>query len=245
MKLGITFFLFNPFNHVQLDKSEIFIIIPVYNEQVIVKQVVDSLLDNGYQNIIIIDDGSTEDIFSLLQQKPLIYIRHFINLGQGAALQTGFDFVKKLNPKVVITFDADGQHDAKEISSIVFPILNDEADIVLGSRFLHQSTSVMPAQKKALLQLARYINFLFSGLMLTDAHNGFRALSKKAVNQIRITENRMAHASEILNEIKRHHLRFVEMPVTIHYTNYSKKKGQSILNAVNIFFHLLFNKIGS
>src|SRR4029079_19417277 len=126
---------------------------------------------------------------------------------QGAALQTGIDYAKMLEADIVVTFDADGQHSAADVKTLVEPLLKNEVDIVLGSRFLTTNTDI-PFPRKIVLQVARWVNFLFTGILLTDAHNGLRALGKRGLEKITITENRMAHASEILFEIKKQNLKF-------------------------------------
>lgn len=221
---------------------KIVVIIPAYNEGTVLLSVIKEILLTRVV-LIVVDDGSDIPLYQMLQPYPLYYIRHRANLGQGAALQTGFDFAKKLNPDMIVTMDADGQHHSSSIDSMIEPLLTNEADIVLGSRFLSPGQTFVPIMKKVVLHTARLINYIFSGLLLSDAHNGFRAFNATALKKITITENRMAHASEILFEIKKHQLRFKEVPVTISYTAYSKKKGQSIWDSVRILFDLILHKL--
>lgn len=223
-------------------KYKIVVIIPAYNEGAVLISVIKEILLTGFV-IIVVDDGSDIPLNKMLQSYPLFYIRHRANLGQGAALQTGFDFAKKLNPDIIITMDADGQHHSSSFNSMIEPLLTNDADIVLGSRFLSPGQTSVPIMKKVVLHTARLINYIFSGLLLSDAHNGLRAFNATALQKITITENRMAHASEILFEIKKHKLRFKEVPVTISYTAYSKKKGQSIWDSVRILFDLILHKL--
>ena len=172
-----------------------------------------------------------------------LYLRHRVNLGQGAALQTGLEFARKMKAEIVITFDADGQHDPGDLETLLAPLLENQADIVFGSRFLEKKVSSLSLRRKWVLQLARLINFLFSGLMLSDAHNGLRALNKTALEKIRITENRMAHASEILFQVKKYRLRFKEVPVHISYARSSYKKGQTGLDSIKVFIDIVLHKL--
>jgi hypothetical protein len=149
----------------------------------------------------------------------------------------------KTDAEIVITFDADGQHKAADISALVDPILKNEADITIGSRFLTPGQNTVPRKKKIILQFARIINFFFSGMMLSDAHNGLRALNRKALEKISLTENRMAHASEFIFEIKKHKLTFKEVPVEILYTKYAKDIGQSPWESAKILFDLVLHKL--
>jgi len=229
-------------NPVSINKHTTFIIIPVYNEGEIIKQTVQSFINDGWQRVVLVDDGSTLAVADMLIGLPVKVLRHSINLGQGAALQTGMTYARMHEAEAVITFDADGQHDISDVQSLLDIIVNDEADVALGSRFLKAGKNSIPFSRKVVLQLARVVNFLFSGLLLSDAHNGLRALNRTALERICITQNRMAHASEILFEIKRHGLRYKETPVRIHYTKHARAKGQSILNSVNILFDLIFKK---
>lgn len=205
--------------------------------------VVEELLHFGY-TIIVVDDGSSEDSRSEVEGfKKVIYLRHKVNLGQGAALQTGIDFALRHDAGYLITFDADGQHCAKDIPTILTPLLSDEADVVLASRFLIKGSHNASLLKQVVLKGGRWINYVFTGLYLSDAHNGFRAFNRVAALSIRINENRMAHATEILAQIKKNRLRYKEIASKVTYTSYSRHKGQSSLNSVKIFFDLILQKL--
>ena len=143
----------------------------------------------------------------------------------------------------LVTFDADGQHAATDIPALLFPLQNNDADITLASRFLKPGHHNAPLLKKILLNVARLVNYFFTGLYLSDAHNGLRAMTRHAAENIVIRENRMAHATEILFAIKKHKLKFREVPATVLYTEYSKNKGQSVFNSIRIFFDLVLHKI--
>ena len=226
----------------EANHKKIIVVLPAYNEGPVVRQVIISLL-KIVSTVIVVDDGSAVPMIRQLHDLPLVLLRHRVNLGQGAALQTGLMYAKKLNPDIVITFDADGQHNEEDIKSLIAPIVANEADIVLGSRFLPESETIVPLTKRIILQFARIINFLLSGILLTDAHNGLRALNKTALTKINLTENRMAHASEFLFEIKKHKLRCKEIPVHIRYTDYSMQKGQKGRDSIKVLFDLLLHKL--
>ena len=220
-----------------------FVVIPSYNEGKVLRQTILGLLGKNY-TIVIIDDCSSDDTLSFIHDLPIHYIKHPVNLGQGAALQTGMTYAIQQGADFVVHFDADGQHDFQEIPKLLQPLLDNECDIVLGSRFLKkEDRDSIPSSRRRLLRVATFVNAAFSGLLLTDAHNGFRALSKKAFHSIEFTENRMAHATEILMLIQEHKLRYKEVPVHIVYTEYSKQKGQSSWNSIKIVIDLIINKI--
>ncbi len=224
------------------DRKTIFVIIPCYNEAGIIRETITAVIEKGY-SIIVVDDHSIDNTKEQLKEMPLTYIRHRLNMGQGAALQTGINFAMKKGAEWLVTFDADGQHDVNDIDGMIHKLKENQFDIVLGSRFLPGAGGNISAGRKLLLKTACYLNYLFTGILLTDAHNGLRVMNRHAAESIRLKENRMAHATEILKEIKKHGLKFGEFPVHIHYTGYSKKKGQSLLNSIRIFFDLVLNKI--
>lgn len=192
--------------------------------------------------IILVDDGSREPVVSPGGDR-IVLIRHPFNLGQGASIQTGFTAALRLGADYVVTYDADGQHRTEDIYRLLAPLLSDEADITLGSRFLEESRHNASLPRRSLLTLARRVNNLLTGLRLTDAHNGLRGLNKKALQQIHLTENRMAHATEIIYQIKKHRLRYTEVPVHIAYTGYSRSKGQGWADGVRVFFDLVLHKL--
>jgi polyprenyl-phospho-N-acetylgalactosaminyl synthase len=208
------------------------IVIAAYNEGAALGGVVEGLVAR-YPTVIVVDDGSRDDTAAIAKAAGAHVLRHPINLGQGAALQTGIDYALAVGCRYVVTFDADGQHSADEIAPMLGHLVASHSDIVLGSRFLGHTVN-MPRSKALTLWLAVRFTRLSTGLKLTDTHNGFRALSEKAARTIRIRQDRMAHASEILDEIARHGLRYSEFPVTITYTSYSIAKGQRIMNSVHI-----------
>lgn len=224
------------------DTSAIYVVIPVYNENDVINNVIGSLAPFGYQ-IVLIDDGSDQPIQLIPEWSSVHVLRHRINLGQGAALQTGIEFSLQNKAVYIITFDGDGQHHAADIPSLLQELISNKLDIVTGSRFLSGAAHNMGTRRKALLQTARFVNYLFTGLLFTDAHNGFRVMTAEAAQKINITENRMAHATELLSQIRKMKLKYKEVPVSVSYTVYSRKKGQTAWSSFRIFFDLLLNKI--
>jgi polyprenyl-phospho-N-acetylgalactosaminyl synthase len=220
----------------------IFIVVPVYNENpTVVRKTVTDLLQAAF-NVVLVDDASQNRIKEQLCDLPIHFLQHAINLGQGAALQTGTEYALTKNASVIAHFDADGQHHTKSLMSLI-KSLNLNIDIVLGSRFLASTPNHMPVLKKSLLRIATIVNFLFTGVLLTDAHNGMRAMNRKAASVIKLKENRFAHATELLSEIKKNKLRYLEVPVEISYSNYSLGKGQKTSNAFTIVVDLILRKV--
>ena len=229
----------------QTNRQHIWIIVPAYNEAAVIFQTVQSLCHAGYQ-VVVVDDASTDQTAEKLQELPCMILQHPVNLGQGAALETGMQLARKKSAQYVVHFDADGQHDVEDIAALLQPLIAGEVDVSLGSRFLNKKNHKdTPVVRRMLLKAAILVNGLFTGLWLSDAHNGLRAMNNHALNSIRLRENRMAHATEILWEIRKHRLRCVEVPVNIRYSSYARGKGQSSWNALNILADLLFRKLSS
>ncbi len=217
----------------------LYIVIPAYNEEKSVGKVIKELRENNYKNIIVIDDGSKDKTYNAAKRAKAEVLRHVINRGQGAALKTGIDYALKKKADIIVTFDADGQHSVKDIKKLVEPVKNNKVDVALGSRFLKKNKNT-PFIRKLFLKGGALVIFLMYGIKLTDSHNGFRALSRKAAEKIDIKSDGMEHASEILEQIKKKRLKYKEVPVTIKYTNYSLKRGQSTFNSFKILFKMIF-----
>lgn len=193
-----------------------------------------------FPHVVCVDDGSTDSSAAAARAAGAVVVQHPVNLGQGAALQTGFEYALQ-DPEMsaVVTFDADGQHRVSDALAMVRRLESGEADVVLGSRFLDGRTKIGPI-KRLVLRTAALQTRLSTGLALTDAHNGLRAFNRNVVMNLHLTQNRMAHASELVQVIVALKPRWTEHPVEIIYTDYSKAKGQSLLNSVNILADLLF-----
>ncbi len=225
------------------DDKQLFVVVPAFNEQAMLGEVVAELRRSSY-NVVVVDDGSSIPVSNIIgPSKGLYILRHKCNLGQGASLQTGIEFALREGADYIISFDADGQHLVADIPTMLMPLQTGNYDVALGSRFIREGSHNAPAGRKKLLKTGRLVNYLFTGLFLSDAHNGFRGFTREAAQRIKIRENRMAHASEILSIIRKEKMKFLEVPVTVNYTPYSKKKGQSSLNSIRIFFDLVLHKL--
>jgi polyprenyl-phospho-N-acetylgalactosaminyl synthase len=216
--------------------DRIHVVIAAFNEAAVISRVVGEVRRAGY-TAIVVDDGSRDRTAEIALAFGAAAIRHPINLGQGAALQTGIDYALAHAAEFIVTFDGDGQHRAGDIAPLVAALIEEQADFALGSRFLGQSPNV-PALRRFLLQAATLFTRLSTGLRLTDTHNGLRAMTRKGAGCVRLRQNRMAHASELLSQIARSGLRYVERPVTVEYTAYSLAKGQKLRDAIPILIDL-------
>lgn len=219
--------------------STTWIVIPMYNEATVVGSVIQDLR-REFPNVVCVDDGSSDGSQDVARKAGAVVVQHPINLGQGAALQTGIEYALQ-DPAMtsIVTFDADGQHRVADALAMVARINSGEAEVVLGSRFLDDRTKIT-RRKRIVLKTAAIQSRMATGMNLTDAHNGLRAINREVASKLHLTQNRMAHASELVNQLATIRPRWVEHPVEIIYTDYSKSKGQSLLNSVNILAELFF-----
>ncbi|GAA1926720.1 glycosyltransferase family 2 protein [Microbacterium aoyamense] len=214
------------------------VVIPLYNEASVIGSVIASLTP-FFGRIVCVDDGSSDGSAEIAEQAGAFVVRHPINLGQGAALQTGFDFVlAHPGAEFIVTFDADGQHRVTDAVAMVRRAREEDLAVVFGSRFLDDRTRP-GALKKLVLKTAVWVTNMTTGTRLTDAHNGLRVIRRDAAQQVHLVQDRMAHATEIVLQLGRTGLPWAEQPVELLYTDYSKSKGQSLLNSVNILVDLV------
>lgn len=217
-------------------------VVPAYNEAKVIGDVLKSAL-LVFPNIIVVDDCSSDATPEIANQMGATVIRHCINLGQGASLQTGIDYALQKHARAIVTFDADGQHRVEDAVRVLNSIFINEADVVIGSRFLGINSLAMPLMRRLTLKAAVVFTRITAGIYVTDAHNGLRALSNESAKKIKITQNRMAHASEIISQISSLKLRYKEVPIQVLYSEYSLAKGQKTSNIVNILVDLFFGGI--
>jgi polyprenyl-phospho-N-acetylgalactosaminyl synthase len=217
--------------------GDVWVVIPVFNEAQVLQSVIESVLAE-FPNVVCVDDGSRDGSAEAVLRTRAHLVRHPVNLGQGAALQTGLSYARaQAGAEYFVTFDADGQHRLQDAMTMVGVARSPDVDLVLGTRF-GQDAAAVPWLKGLVLRTAVLLSPAGRKLKLTDAHNGLRVLTRPVVEDLHITMNGMAHASEIVSYLGRSSWRVREVPVSIRYTEYSRSKGQSLLNGVNILFDL-------
>jgi glycosyltransferase involved in cell wall biosynthesis len=219
----------------------VFVVVPAYNEAPAIGAVLHELRA-VYRHVVVVDDGSTDGTHEAARASAAYILRHPINCGQGAALQTGIDFALQRGAEYIVTFDADGQHRIEDIAVLLSPILSGEYDIALGSRSLGTSVGIPPLRRR-MLRAGVLFTRLVNGMNLTDAHNGLRAFSRRAAQRIDLRLDRMAHATELIDQMRQSGLPFKEVPVQIRYTPYSLRKGQSTRGAIRIALHYLLGRV--
>lgn len=216
------------------NNDDVWLVVPMYNEGPVVREVVSHARET-FPNIVCVDDGSRDSSAAEAAAGGAIVVRHPINLGQGAALQTGIEYARaQPGARYLVTFDADGQHSTDDVAAMVERLRTEPLDIVLGTRFGGNDASHVPPLKRFVLKTAVALSPRARRLKLTDAHNGLRAFTRAAALKVQLESNGMAHADEFVDIVDRQRWRVAEHPVHIAYTEYSKSKGQSLLNGVNI-----------
>lgn len=219
--------------------NKILIVIPAYNEVGQVGRVVRGLFEQWYENILVVNDASEDETANVALEAGAKVLSHKINRGQGASLETGNEYARQNRYDLVVHFDGDGQMNPVDIKLAIDKIENDGYDVVLGSRFLDDRSKIPFFKKFLILPIARIVNFVFTHVWLTDAHNGFRVFGKNALEKIKITQDGMAHNTEIIKQIKKYNLKYCEYPVEVKYYEF----GQGILGGIQIVKDLLMNKI--
>jgi len=223
--------------------KDVAVVVPVYNEVAVVGDVI-AELRTIFPLVVCVDDGSVDGSGLVAERAGATVLRHAVNLGQGAALQTGFEYVlAHTEATYAITFDADGQYLVSDAAAMVEHARLDGLDVVLGSRNLGEAPG-QPLSRRALMRAALAFSRRTSGLALTDTHNGLRVLDRRALAAMNLRHRGMAHASEIENRVHSAGLSWAEHPVTMTYTDYTRGKGQSNLNAFNIVYELVAERLG-
>ncbi|WP_206188140.1 glycosyltransferase family 2 protein [Sanguibacter sp. HDW7] len=218
--------------------DDAWLVVPLYNEAAVVGDVVRGVLPT-FPHVVCVDDGSRDASAAVARAAGARVLEHPVNLGQGAALQTGITYALSRGARYVVTFDADGQHRVEDAADMVDLARREDVAIVFGSRFLDDRTDA-GLLKRLVLKVAVWFTNQSTGLRLTDAHNGLRVMRADAARGVRLRQDRMAHASEIVLQLGRTRLPWREHPVHVLYTDYSRGKGQSLWNSVNILVDLVF-----
>lgn len=221
------------------ENKKIFIIIPAYNEEKNIAQTLGDLINIGYKNIILIDDCSSDKTLEIARKYPIIILKNIINRGQGACLRVGNEYALKKGAEIIVHFDADGQFLSKEISDLIYPIVNENFDIIFGSRFMDKKSKIPWFKEKVIHPIGRIVNKVFFGIKMKDPQSGFRVLSRKAAKKINIEQDRMAHCSEILHKAFQNKLKIKEVPMTVIYNEF----GQGFTGGISIVKDLLIKKI--
>ena len=223
--------------------DNIYILIPIHNEEKKIESVITEL-GFFFKNIIAVNDGSTDSTQEILESLNVTTLKHSINLGQGAAISTGFKYIQDLkNAKAVVTFDADGQHSVEDAKAFAKEILSCDEEVIFGSRFIKNKANI-PLLKKIVLSIVVLFTNRFSGTKLSDAHNGLKAIKKDSLKKIDINIDGYGFESQIIHQVSKKNMTYKELPTNTIYTSYSKNKGQKLINGL-IILEDLFKSRGA
>jgi len=190
--------------------------LPAYNEGRKIGSIVSTLQELNY-SVIVCNDGSSDQTGKIAEKMGAIVVNHQKNMGYGSAIKSIFDKAKEINCDILITFDADGQHNFSDIKEVLKPLISEKVDIVIGSRFLGEGEDKIPKYRKLGIKAITKISSLSQNLNIKDTQSGFRGYNKKALEQINPTENGMGISTEILIKASKKDLKIVEVPVIINY----------------------------
>lgn len=214
---------------------DVWIVVPAFNEAGVIGDVVADIR-SVFDHVVCVDDGSSDGTGEIALRAGAHLVRHPVNLGQGAAIQTGVEYARRqLGAQVFATFDGDGQHQVKDVVTMVERLAAEDVDVVIGTRF-GRGVTRPPLIKRMVLRTAAWLSPRGRRLGLTDTNNGLRVFNKRVADGLNITMSGMSHATEFVMLIDEHGWRVAEEPVEVLYTEYSKSKGQPLLNGVNIIF---------
>ena len=222
-------------------REAVWVVVPAYNEERVIGGVIAGLR-TYFENVVVVDDGSLDQTGKKAGSVGATVLRHVINRGQGAALQTGLDYALAEGAEFIATFDADGQHNPADLINMLSQLEDTNTDVALGSRFLG-SAPRMSWSRRMVLRAATLFQYVTSGLKLTDVHNGLRLFRRQAAEKVRIRQDRMAHASEVIAQISALRLSIIEVPCVVNYTPYSIRKGQRLSGTFQILFDLAMRRL--
>lgn len=223
--------------------GKLWIVLPAYNEGKIIREVIDEIRSAGYENVIVVDDGSHDDTQLQAQAAGVVALRHKLNRGKGAATKTGIEAAKKLDADFIVTMDSDGQHNPADIEHLMQPLRDRKADVALGTRL--KNPKGMPWYKIAANHIGNALTWYFYGLWVSDSQSGFRAYSRAAADRIDTKTDRYEYDSEVIREIYLHKLKFSEVPIDVRYTEYSmgKVQKQGFVNGLKTLYKIVWNVI--
>lgn len=221
-------------------KRKISVVVPAYNEERVIQDVISEIREYGYENIIVVDDGSADQTQKKASEMDIISLRHKINRGKGAATKTGVEAAKLLEADIIVTMDGDGQHDPSDIEKLISPIIEYDYDVVLGSRLMNPKG--MPWYKILHNKIGNAITWYLYGLWVTDSQSGFRAYSSRATEKINTKADRYEYDSEVIREIYKYKLKYKEIPIKVRYTEYSMGKihKQSLANGIKTVYKMIW-----
>ena len=225
-----------------IQPSQLYILLPAFNEAPRIQDVIRGLISAGFSNIIVIDDGSSDNTEELARQMDILVVRHFINRGAGAAIQTGIELARQKEWSMIALMDADGQHNPEDIKQLVHTMNQSNCDLVIGSRFQNKKSD-MPKTRILFNGIANLMTNLFCENHYSDSQSGLRLLNRKAIESLDLQIDGFGFCSEMLIKAERAGLKIKETPIQVQYTQYSINKGQDFHMGITTAFNFLWNTI--
>jgi glycosyltransferase involved in cell wall biosynthesis len=224
-------------------EKKIYIVIPAFNEAGAIQDVIKEVRAAGYRDIIVVDDGSTDNTWQKAQETGIVALRHKINRGKGGATKTGIEAAKLLGAEIIVTMDGDGQHDPQDVKKLIQPIIENRCDVVLGTRLIDPKG--MPWYKIVANHVGNFFTWWLFGLWVTDSQSGLRAYSFEAAEKINTRAYRYEYDSEVIREIYIYKLKFTEVPIAVRYTQYSMNKTtrQGFITGLKTLYKMVWNLI--
>ena len=227
-----------------LQNTKIHIFIPAYNEQNVIEEVVKTVLNCGFSNIYVINDGSTDDTAKCAANAGAKVIQHRLNRGAGAANQTGISYAKRKGLDYIVFLDGDGQHYPEDIEKMINLMYEENVDLVIGSRFIEDQEAV-PIVRRLYNFIANILTLGFKQGKYSDTQCGFRMLNRKAIETINLEIDGFGYCSEMIWKAELNKLIIKEMSVNVRYTEHSIKKGQDLITGMKTGFDLIWKKVFS
>ena len=215
-----------------------FIVVPAKDESTRISGVLKEISENGFKNIIVVNDGSQDHTEAVARQYGAVVVSHHFNMGAGAATQTGVVYALRRGAEIIVTIDADHQHSPSDIKKLVAALIQDDLDIVIGSRFFGNNKEI-PFHRFCYNKIANWVAYFFTGMWVNDSQSGMKAFRARFARQADITQNGFEFCIEMLQNMRRLKVQWAEVPISVKYTEDTLKKGQSFLSGMRMMFRLL------
>ena len=225
----------------KIKKSDIVVLLPAFNEEQVIGNVLSDIQKEGYENICVIDDGSSDRTYEIAQSHGVNVLRHPINRGAGAAMQTGIEYVKMTNGQYLLCMDSDGQHAPDDITALINKMYESKADIVIGNRFMSDANDI-PETRKFYNSIANIFTNVLCKNNYSDTQSGFRLLNRKAIETLNLGSRGFGFCSEMIILGEQIGLKIEQVPIKVVYTKYSMNKGQNFLEGVRTAKDILWQK---
>lgn len=223
-------------------KNNTLILIPVFNEGPVLGKVIKSIQAKGFDNILVVDDGSTDSTKKVAEKNNAFVVSHFLNRGAGAATQTGIDFAKEYQYEYLVIIDGDGQHHASDIINLLDKLIKTDSDMVIGNRFMNKENK-FPNSRIIYNKIANLLTCLFCNNIYTDTQSGFRAFNRTALYQINIQNDGFEFCSDVIIMADKKGLKITEAPIKVTYNEYSLNKGQNLFMGIKTGIKLILGKL--